>query len=174
MADTTLDGKKIVSSIGMTVALISLAMLFATLMMGFAVYRFTTPIWPPQGIQKPSLLLPSFSTLSIFFSSMAFSRRRFFLALFLGLMFMSFQFLFWRTLKSQGIFSTSGIFGSIIYSFTWIHAAHIIAGLCLLVWLIVKTKHPMSGLENTISNVGKFWHFLGIIWAIMFVTIFVL
>jgi cytochrome c oxidase subunit 3 len=24
------------------------------------------------------------------------------------------------------------------------------------------------------ANVGKFWHFLGIVWLIMFVTIFVL
>jgi cytochrome c oxidase subunit 3 len=182
MTDATLDGKKIVSSVGMIVTLTSFAMLFATLMMGFAIYRFTAPAWPPQGMSRPELLIPSLSTLAIFLSSMSFvwfeknptDKRGLYFTLTLGLIFMRLQFFFWSTLKSQGIFASSGIFGSIIYAFTWVHAAHIVAALLLLVWLIIQTHTRTGKLENTISNVGKFWHFLGLVWAIMFLTIFVL
>ena len=41
------QGQEIVSSVAMIVTLISFAMLFATLMMGFAMFRFTAPVWPP-------------------------------------------------------------------------------------------------------------------------------
>lgn len=178
----TLEGKKIVSSVGMIVALISFAMLFATLMMGFAIYRFTNPVWPPQGMIRPSLLVPSLSTLSIFLSSMAYvwfeknpaEKKGLYFTLLLGLIFMRLQFFLWSTLKAQGISASSGIFGSIIHAFTWVHAAHIVAALMLLVWLIVQTHISKKPLENTISNVGKFWHFLGLVWGVMFLTIFVL
>jgi cytochrome c oxidase subunit 3 len=131
---------------------------------------------------RPSLVIPSLSTLSIFLSSMSYiwfeknpkNYLGLHLTLALGLAFMGFQFFFWHTLQSQGIFATSGIFGSIIYTFTWVHAAHIIAALGLLVWLIVKVNTTKESLEIMISNVGKFWHFLGIVWAVMFLTIFVL
>jgi cytochrome c oxidase subunit 3 len=182
MNQEAIEGRKIVSSISMIVTLISFAMLFATLMMGFAIYRITSPVWPPQGMMRPSLIIPSLSTLSIFLSSLAFisfeknpkKHKGLFLTMALGLMFMMFQFIFWNSLKAQGILASSGIFGSIIYAFTWIHAAHIVVALLLLGWLIFKVRTTEASLENTISNIGKFWHFLGIVWAIMFLTIFVL
>lgn len=177
------QGHEIISSVGMIVTLVSFAMLFATLMMGFAMYRFTSPVWPPAGMTRPSLLLPSLSTLCIFLSSVSFvwfekniaDKRGLILTIVLGLGFMLIQSLLWHTLRLQGIFVSSGIFPSIIYAFTWIHAAHIVAALSLLFWLFFtapKESTPKAQLRA--SNVGKFWHFLGIVWFIMFVTIFVL
>lgn len=177
------QGQEIISSVAMIVTLVSFAMLFATLMMGFAMFRITAPVWPPAGMVKPSLLLPSLSTFCIFLSSMSFiwfekniaDKRGLILTIVLGLGFMLIQTLLWHSLKSQGIFVSSGIFPSIIYAFTWIHAAHIVVALGLLFWLYfsaLKEVSPKSQLQA--ANVGKFWHFLGIVWFIMFVTIFVL
>lgn len=180
------EGKKIISSVAMIVTLVSFGMLFATLMMGFALFRFTAPIWPPAGMTKPSLFLPSISTLFIFISSLSYfyfenkfnegreEKTGLVITMISGLAFMVSQFLFWNELKSHGVFVSSGIFASIIYAFTWIHAAHIVAGLGLLFWLYVTFNGQRSDLSLKISNVGKFWHFLGIVWIIMFVTIFVL
>jgi cytochrome c oxidase subunit 3 len=161
-------------------------MLFLTLMMGFAIFRFTAPVWPPAGMEKPSLLLPTISTLVIVLSSLIYisfeknvvkgmaDKRGLTWTLILGVAFMVSQFLFWNQLKSHGIFVSSGIFASIIYAFTWIHAAHIVAGLGLLVWLYSALKTADSMTAVKVTSVGKFWHFLGIVWIIMFVTIFVL
>ncbi len=176
-------GQEIISSIAMIVALVSFAMLFATLMMGFAMFRFTSPVWPPAGMEKPSLILPSLSTLSIFLSSLCFmhfeknikNKQGLVLTIALGCGFMLTQSLLWQQLKSQGIFVSSGIFPSIIYAFTWIHAAHIVVALGLLIWLLVNVLKQISPRSQIrVSNVGKFWHFLGIVWFIMFLTIFVL
>lgn len=177
------QGEEIVSSIGMIVALVSFAMLFATLMMGFAMFRFTAPVWPPDGMVKPSLILPGLSTFCIFLSSLAYiwfekniaDKKGLVLTIVLGLGFMLMQSLLWHQLKSQGIFVSSGIFPSIIYAFTWIHAAHIVAGLGLLFWLLfLGLKNINTKTMLRASSVGKFWHFLGIVWFIMFLTIFVL
>lgn len=180
------EGDKIISNVAMIVTLVSFGMMFLTLMMGFALYRFTAPVWPPAGMTKPSLLWPVISTLIIAASSLSFvmferkllagikDRRFLYVTLILGLGFMASQFVFWNELKSQGIFVSSGIYPSIIFGFTWIHAAHIIAALLLLVWLIFTLDKADRMTFLKANNVGKFWHFLGVVWLIMFVTIFVL
>lgn len=180
------EGDKIISSVAMVVTLVSFGMLFLTLMMAFALFRFTSPVWPPAGMERPDLLLPAMSTLLIAVSSAFYmyfekqmhlgraDKRALLCTTILGFAFMVSQFLFWNHLKSQGIFASSGIFPSIIYAFTWIHAAHIVAGLGLLMWLYGTLKTPDRMTAVKTANIGKFWHFLGIVWLIMFVTIFVL
>ena len=75
----------------------------------------------------------------------------------------------------KGITQGSGIFGSMIYGFTWIHIAHVAIGILLLIWLNIKF---MSGVsqdiksELRVKNVGKFWHFLGLIWLLMYLILF--
>ena len=180
------EGDKIISSVAMSVTLVSFGMLFLTLMMAFALYRFTAPIWPPAGMDRPPLIIPGISTFLIALSSYLFikfqknidkgitDKRNLLFVLILGLGFMVSQFIFWNDLKSHGIYASSGIFPSIIYSFTWIHAAHIVAGLGLLAWLYGSLNNPDKMTAVKVSSIGKFWHFLGIVWLIMFVTIFVL
>lgn len=178
------EGSKIVHSVGMVVTLVSFGMLFLTLMMGFAIYRFTAPVWPPQGMVRPSLFLPTISTIIIFLSSVSYvwfeknpeenvnGLRSTFV---LGILFMVVQTLFWMNLHSEGIYTSSGIFPSIIYAFTWIHAAHIVFAVGFLGWLIATFKTvSIDKRVLRISNVGKFWHFLGIVWLIMFISIFVI
>lgn len=180
------EGDKIIGSVAMSVTLVSFGMLFLTLMMAFFLYRFTAPVWPPAGMERPSLLIPGISTFLIALSSYIFinfekniekgmaDKRNLLFVLILGLGFMVSQFVFWNQLKSHGIYASSGIFPSIIYSFTWIHAAHIVAGLGLLAWLYGSLNSPDKMTAVKVASIGKFWHFLGIVWLIMFVTIFVL
>jgi cytochrome c oxidase subunit 3 len=180
------EGDKAISSVSMIVALVSFGMLFLTLMMSFALYRFTAPVWPPAGMAKPSLLIPTISTVMIVLSSYFYitfekntlsgvvDRKNLTLTLILGVGFMVSQFLFWEQLKSHGLYVSSGVFPSILYAFTWIHAAHLIGGLLLLVWLYSVLKNPTKKTSVKVMNVGKYWHFLGIVWLVMFVTIFVL
>lgn len=180
------EGDKIISSIAMVVTLVSFGMMFLTLMMGFALYRFTAPVWPPAGMEKPSLLWPVISTVIIFASSLFLmkfekniangikDKRNLLIATVLGFAFMCSQFIFWNELKSHGIYVSSGIFPSILFGFTWIHAAHIVAGLILLVWLYFSLERSSKMTFVKVANVNKFWHFLGVVWLIMFVTIFVL
>ena len=180
--------KRVISSVAIVTALVSFTMLFATLMLGFTIYRLTSPVWPPQGMRRPDLFLPMLSTIIIGLSSLIFYKFENALknkelklpylitTIALGAGFMVAQFIFWQSLKAQGIFVSSGLYPSIIYAFTWIHAAHVVAAFFMLIWLYAKLQKETE-LEMQIlrtENVGKFWHFLGIVWLIMFITIFIL
>ena len=181
--------QEIQSSITMTVLIISFSMLFGTLFMGYMVYRVRSVTWPPMGMSDVGILYPSISTIVILFSSIFYylfesslkndntKNTKFFLAmsLLLGLGFCGTQFLVWNDLALKGITQSSGIFGSMIYGFTWIHIAHVAIGILLLIWLNIKY---MSGVNQDIKselrvrNVGKFWHFLGLVWLLMYLILF--
>ena len=177
------------NSLAMTVTLIMGSMLFATLFLGYAVYRSSAIMWPPLGIQKVSLFLPLLSTLIIVISSWFMNQSKVNVVsgdvgkaltannktLASGILFMIIQGYFWYHLKSTGIFlTTSGIFGSILYGFTWIHAFHVVFGLLALIYLRFALKRNGPQVLQATVNVEKFWHFLGVVWLIMFITIFVL
>ncbi len=175
------------NNLAMTVTLISGAMLFTTLFMGYAIYRTSADQWPPLGVGRVSLVLPTVSTLMILVSSwFAYQVRlnvkaqsfkdaktNLNITLGLGIGFMLVQSLLWAYLKNVGLFASSGIFASILYAFTWIHAAHVVCGLGTLVFLRLVMKPERRHILQTTLNVEKFWHFLGIVWLVMYFGLFV-
>jgi len=176
------------NDLAMTVVLVSAAMLFVTLFMGYGIYRSSAAIWPPTGFNPISLLLPTLSTVLIAISSwfshqttvatreghFARAHGHLNITLALGTGFMVSQALLWANLKANGLLVASGIYTSILYSFTWIHAFHVALGLASLIYLkIVLSDKTRLVLQKAI-NVEKFWHFLGIIWGVMFLILFVL
>jgi len=185
------SGEQLKSSIAMAVALVSFSMLFATLLLGYAVFRFTAESWPPMGMEPVPLTYPFISTVLILVSSVSFhffqtnffskaksmAKKWLVLTLVLGFGFMGSQVLLWRQLDHElGYVVETGVFASLIHVFTWVHAAHIVAGLLWLLWLLpaLKESSRVVNYENRILNAGKFWHFLDLIWIIMFLTLFVL
>ena len=177
------------SSIAMIMALISFSMLFATLMLGYFAYRFTSEVWPPLGMERISLGLPTISTAIILLSSILYfcfesafaqndirkSRAFFFLTFILGCGFMLSQTLLWSRLQELGIFTGSSVFASMIYAFTWIHAAHVAGGIIALLFLLPTVSGTRDHDKSTswIQNVGQYWHFLGVVWLIMYFSLFV-
>lgn len=182
----TLNGSvrdQYISNISMIVTMVSFTMLFATMFLGYALYRLTSETWPPMGMESVPLGLPVLSTAIIAISSIAFwmyeksyanseAKSSWLWATgALGSLFLISQLMLWSSLQASGLYASSGIFGSIIYAFTWVHSAHILMGLGALVWLSFRIRSNKAILM-TVQNVGKFWHFLGIVWLIMFITIF--
>ena len=179
------------SSLGMTITLISLMMLFASLFMAYAIYGFQNSTWPPMGFEKVSLFQPILSTVFILLSSLtyhfsyinfALKKKPMFKAMafstaILGTGFLISQVMLWSHLTNSGLYVESGIFSSILHAFTWIHAAHVVAAIASLVFYIFPICFSKKDNENNYSrilNVGRFWHFLGVIWVLMFVFIFVI
>lgn len=176
------------NNLAMNMVLISGSMLFATLLMGYSLFRSSSSTWPPEGIRSVSLGYPLLSTAAILLSSWFCSRLRGNVAmndfkaakmnldttLVLGFIFMLIQSLLWAEMKSTGLFIGSGIFSSVMYGFTWIHAAHVISGLLVLGWLRFVLRPETMNMGQKILNVEKFWHFLGVIWLILFISLFVI
>lgn len=179
--------QKLANSISEIVMIVSFAMLFATLMLGYTMYRLTSDSWPPMGLQRVDLAIPMLSTFVLVLSSLTLShytknrlanlqaaKHSLWATIFLGAVFGISQFLLWQDLAAVGLIASEGIFQSILYGFTWIHAAHVVlawAGLFLLIPAIGNQENKWVARAGLVT---KFWHFLDIVWLIMFITIFVL
>lgn len=175
------------NDLAMTVGLVSAGMLFVTLLMGYAIYRTSAPVWPPAGFNPVSLFWPSVSTLLIMVSSwfayqfkaltrmndFSGAHRNLNRTLACGVGFMASQITLWAELKRTGVFVSSGIYSSVLYGFTWIHAAHVVLGLGALIYLKFVLKPTTRLVLQKTLNVEKFWHFLGLVWLAMFVLLFV-
>lgn len=168
------------NNVAMTVTLISFGMLFFTLFLGYMLVRFNSATWPPVEIQGMPKLLPFLSTLVMAISSLTYwmmekksSKALWALTLALGSLFLVLQWNLWTELKAAGILISNGMAPSMVYAFTWIHAGHIIFGLLALLWLGL---HLFKGTatQMKLSNVGTFWHFLGVVWLVMYLTLFVI
>jgi cytochrome c oxidase subunit 3 len=164
------------NAIATTVALVSFSMLFATLFMGYAAFRFTSPIWPPAGVERVPLFYPLLSTLMIALSSLTLEifrvKKNFswlLVTAIFGLCFVAGQAMLWSQMRELGYMAGMTIFSSIILAFTWIHVAHMALGLLGLLWMCF----PSGRLPIRTESLSKFWHFLGIIWLVMLVVLFV-
>ena len=186
----SLDKQRVISSIVVTTLLVSFSMLFATLFLIYALYRMTAMVWPPGGQEIPHVWWATLSTFIILGSSISliqFQKRMesarpsqgwFAVTFFLGIIFLLSQWGVWGTLKTLGVYADTSILASIMYAFTWIHGAHIVLGLIFfltLIPLVMAKEHSAIGkyfIRFQIAN--KFWHFLGIIWLVMYIILFVI
>lgn len=168
------------NSVAMTVTLVSFSMLFFTLFLGYALVRFNSATWPPVEIQGMPQILPFMSTLVIALSSLTYwmmekknSKALWFVTVALGVAFLVLQWNLWSELTKAGILMSNGMVPSMVYAFTWVHAGHIVLGLFALLWLGLQL-HKGSATQMKLTNVGKFWHFLGVVWLVMYLTLFVI
>ena len=71
---------------------------------------------------------------------------------------------------------TAGVFFGIYYSMTGIHAIHILAGLGVLVWLLVRSvrldfhRHSFG----PVDYVGLYWHLVDLIWIYLFPLLYLI
>jgi cytochrome c oxidase subunit III len=70
----------------------------------------------------------------------------------------------------------SELFFSLYFCMTGLHALHMIIGIGLLLWLIVKARAgAFSTRYNTpVDMVGLYWHFVDIIWIFLFPLLYLL
>lgn len=62
------------------------------------------------------------------------------------------------------------IFFSVYFAMTGIHALHMVIGLGLLLWLLVKAQRGVftAAYYTPVEMVGLYWHFVDIIWIFLF------
>jgi cytochrome c oxidase subunit 3 len=178
------------SFVGMVMALGSWTMLFVSLFFSYAVLRLGAGEWPPDGLEPLPRLLPCLNTLVLVASSAVLhlgvrpaaaarpgallsALRR---TLALGSLFLALQLAVWIPLWRSGFRIESGVFGSIFYGLTVFHALHVLAGLAALLVLVPGAAKGrwVSGAQSPVRLTAMFWHFVDAVWALMFVTIYLL
>jgi cytochrome c oxidase subunit III len=176
--------------IGMLIFLGSWAMMFAALFFAYGILRARSSAWPPLGTPTLPLALPAGNTLVIGVSSLALERalwsaRRgrlvavlpaILAALVLGAGFVGLQVLLWNRLWNAGLRPDGGPYASVLYGLTVVHALHVAVGLLGLGYCAVRA---FAGAFTPVRHVGlrlwtAYWHFVGTVWVLLFVTVFVL
>lgn len=70
----------------------------------------------------------------------------------------------------------AGLFFSIYYCMTGVHAFHILGGMAVITWLIVKSaRHEFhSKYFGPVDNVGLYWHLVDFIWIYLFPLLYLI
>lgn len=77
------------------------------------------------------------------------------------------------TVNQKGM---AGLFFSIYYCMTGVHAIHILGGMLVITWLIVKAANLEfhSKYYGPVDNVGLYWHLVDFIWIFLFPLLYLI
>jgi cytochrome c oxidase subunit III len=181
-------GAERTAHVGMAVFLGSWAMLFIALFFAYALVRSRAPDWPPLEAPPLPRLLPGLNTLFIAASSAAvvravraqeLGRARAAAASLagaasLGAIFLGLQTLVWTGLWRAGLVPSGGPYQSVFYAFTAFHALHVLVGLAALGWLAGRALSRAGAPRTDVRLWGWYWHFVGVVWAALYVTVYLL
>ena len=77
-----------------------------------------------------------------------------------------------------GFSGRDGAFGSIFYGLTGLHGAHVFVGLLLLTFANIRAYKGHFGAAAKdhlgVEVPGIYWHFVDVMWIIVFVTVYIL
>jgi heme/copper-type cytochrome/quinol oxidase subunit 3 len=92
------------------------------------------------------------------------------LAIALGVIFLALQGVEYGREKLS---PTHDAYGSLFYTITGFHGAHVFAGLVMLSVVLVRALrgHFAIGRHEAVSNVAIYWHFVDVVWLAVFTSL---
>lgn len=178
------------TTLGVLLFIISEAMLFGAF---FASYFFIRVVshagaWPPEGFELPVtvalvntiILVSSSVTVHWALEGIRRGNRR---ALQAGLALTwllgaTFLFIQLTEYVHLGFSARDEAFGTIFYGLTGLHGAHVFVGLLLLSFANIRAWRGHFGPEPKdhlgVEMAGIYWHFVDVMWIIVFTTVYVL
>jgi cytochrome c oxidase subunit 3 len=177
-------------TLGILLFIVSEVMLFGAF---FASYFFlrvvvSPPEWPPAPFELP-VAVAGMNTAILFSSSFTVHyaleaiRRGNRNGMILGLgatwlLGATFLFIQLNEYVHIGFSARDGAFGSIFYCLTGLHGAHVFVGLLLLTFANIRAWRGHFGPDAEdhlgVEVVGIYWHFVDVMWLIVFTTVYVL
>jgi cytochrome c oxidase subunit III len=98
-----------------------------------------------------------------------------FITIFLGSAFLANQVYEWQHLKHEGMwFDTMGTYASNFFVLTGFHGLHVFIGVILLVtcWLLSMMGKFDGSNHNFLDCASLYWHFVDIVWILVFAIIY--
>lgn len=169
--------------LAMVLFIASEVMFFAAFFAFYFYVRAGAPEWPPAGTPHVfhSLTLPALQTLILVTSSFTYTwaehalmrdnRRGLIVGLavtlFLGLLFLSGQAYEWSTMELS---LRSGLMGTAFFMLTGFHGLHVIVGAIFIAVNLVRSirGHFSKASHFALQGAGWYWHFVDLIWLILF------
>jgi cytochrome c oxidase subunit 3 len=177
-------------TLGILLFIVSEVMLFGAF---FASYFFIRAVandgpWPPDGFELP-VLVAGVNTVILVSSSFTIHwalegiRRNNRNALMAGLALTwllgaTFLFIQMNEYVHIGFSARDGAFGSIFYGLTGLHGAHVFVGMLLLTFANIRAWRghfgPAAKDHLGVEVPGIYWHFVDVMWIIVFASVYVL
>jgi len=186
--------------LGMLLFIGSEVMFFAGLFAAYFNARAEAePNWPPPGLEhvlnpfpnEPIPYLPIIATTILIISSFTMQwglrriqkgdrtgmNRALVITLVLGIVFLAAQiFDYISLLDREGFGINSGIYGTLFYTMTGFHGAHVFGGVIGITIVLVRGLAGQFSAKHHIAveAVSAYWHFVDIVWIFLFLTLYFL
>jgi cytochrome c oxidase subunit III len=178
------------SLLGMVLFIASEVMFFGGLFGAYFTIRSAATHWPPEGTPHLETWYAAILTITLVSSSVTMQfgvwairkndQRRLLLwlvvTLVLGLAFLAGQANEYRTLISEGMSLSSGVFGSTFYTLTGFHGAHVAGGAAFILIVLLRARSGQftARYHDTVEMASYYWHFVDVVWLGLFSTIYLL
>lgn len=168
---------------GMALFILSESFLFGSLFWTYYYLRAMAPEWPSH---HPSAALPAVNMVILLASSVVIwsgtrairrGNEKVLSTALLGTAMLGAAFLgitFWEW-AHEDFRPWTDAYGSIFYTLTGFHALHVLGGVVLMLALFARTARHRFSADNFVAvEVGSlYWHFVDLIWLMVFATVFV-
>jgi heme/copper-type cytochrome/quinol oxidase subunit 3 len=169
--------------------LASEVMFFTGLIVAYITVRFNSVSWPvvadalnvPLVAANTFILIVSSVTmvLALDAAERGQPRYRLFLVatIVLGVIFLSIQAIEWNELLHEGTTPSTNLFGATFFTLTGVHGAHVTGGvLWMLGVTITAFLRPKKYLDDPIGLelLGLYWHFVDLVWIILFTIVYLI
>jgi cytochrome c oxidase subunit 3 len=179
------------SLLGMVLFIASEVMFFGGLFGAYFTIRAAAVTWPPQGsphldARYATLLTAVLVTSSVFMQLAVFAIRRgdqrglvrwLTVTLVFGVIFLSMQgYDYYNLSVHEGFRLSSGVFGSLFYTLTGFHGAHVFGGAAFISIVLLRARNGQfnARYHDTVEMASYYWHFVDVIWIGLFSTIYLL
>ncbi len=175
--------------LGMWLFLASEVMFFTGVIGAYLVIRQAAPDWPDASkvLNIPLTALNTFilimSSGTMVLAHAAATRgdqkalvQRLLATAGLGAIFLSIQAHEWSELLHHGLTTSSSLLGSCFYTMTGFHGAHVAGGVVTLVFVLQKAMRGKYSAANYhgVENAGLYWHFVDVVWIMLFTILYLL
>ena len=178
------------ATLGMFLFIASEAMLFGAFFTAYFFVRVVNPLapaeWPPPPYEFPvfvaavntAILVTSSFTMHWALQSIKRGQRKAFLAGMVLTFVMGLAFLLTQVIEYLNVgFNTSdGAFASVFFGLTGLHGAHVFIGLTLLGMVIVRgfRGHYSPEHHHGVELPGIYWHFVDIMWIVVYSAVYLI
>lgn len=173
---------------GMVLFLIAEGMIFFGMFGAYLTFRSSLPVFPPEGTPELELLLPGINTINLISSSFVIHnadsaikkgdvrgmQKWFAITAMMGIIFLIGQ-VYEYTHLEFGL--TTNLFASAFYILTGFHGLHVTIGVLAILAVLIRSRKPGHyGASNHfgIEAAELYWHFVDVIWIILFGLIYLL
>jgi cytochrome c oxidase subunit III len=153
--------RQIDAQVGLTIFLGATAMLFAAMLLAYAIIRAQAPAWPPAGTPAFPRGAAAANTLALIAASLALRRRHARAAFGLGAAFLALQAALWRHLVTVHLGPSAGALGEVFFALSALHALHVLGGLVALA--VTPARKPNLQVI--------YWDFVLVVWVVLYIAV---